>query len=254
MKKSHILLGLVVIAVGVYYFTPSLSSIVSKLVNKYGSEVVGTEVNLIGFDLSLTEGTAAIGKLTVANPANYKQPYLFELNNVKVKIDLKSLTTDTIIIDSIEVARPVIYYEMLSLTQNNIKEIENNIKTYTARNQAQETKEELTATDDSSSESSKKVVIKKLSIADATLSASAGGENVSISLPTITMNNIGGAQDQGANIPQAIAQIMTKILSIASQSVISNNLDNLKSVAKENLDNMVGDVKERVKTLGIFKN
>ena len=249
MKKSHILLGLVVIAVGVYYFTPSLSSIVSKLVNKYGSEVVGTEVNLIGFDLSLTEGTAAIGKLTVANPANYKQPYLFELNNVKVKIDLKSLTTDTIIIDSIEVARPVIYYEMLSLTQNNIKEIENNIKTYTARNQAQETKEELTATDDSSSESSKKVVIKKLSIA-----ASAGGENVSISLPTITMNNIGGAQDQGANIPQAIAQIMTKILSIASQSVISNNLDNLKSVAKENLDNMVGDVKERVKTLGIFKN
>lgn len=254
MKKSHILLGLVVIAAGVYYFTPSLSSIVSKLVNKYGSEVVGTEVNLSGFDLSLTEGTAAIGKLTVANPANYKQPYLFELNNVKVKVDLKSLTSDTIIIDSIEVNHPAIYYEMLSLTQNNIKEIENNIKNYTARNQAQETQQELTASEETSTESSKKVIIKKLSISDATLSASAGAENVSIALPTITMNNIGGSQNKGTNIPQAIAQIMTKILSIASESVISNNLDNLKSVAKENLDNMVGDVKERVKTLGIFKN
>lgn len=254
MKKSTILLGLLVIAAGAYYFTPSLSSIVSKLVNKYGSEVVGTEVKLNGFDLSLTEGTAQIGKLTIANPKNYKQPYLFELNDIKVKVDLKSLTSDTIIIDSIEVNHPALYYEMLSLTQNNIKEIQQNIKTYTARNQAQETKQELTETQESSSAEGKKVVIKKLSITDTVLSASAGNENINISLPSITMNNIGDSKSKGADIPQVIVQIMNKILSVASESVVSNNLNNLKSVAEENLNNMVGDVKERVKTLGIFKN
>ena len=252
MKKTKILLGLVVIAAGIYYFTPSVSSIVSKLVNKYGSEVVGTEVNLSGFDLSLTEGTATVGKLTIANPANYTQPYLFELNNVKVKVDLKSLTSDTIVIEDIEVDKPAIFYEMLSLTQNNIKEIENNISNYTSRNQSADSKKEA-AKDSKEEEGGKNVLIKRLSVKDASLSATLGEQNMSVTLPTITMTNIGGAKDKGTDIPTVIAKVMNKILQVASESVVSNNLNNLKSVAEENLNNMVGDVKDRVKNLGIFK-
>ena len=254
MKKRNLLLGIVVIAAGVYYFTPSVNSIVKKIVNKYGSEVVGTEVNLEGFDFSLTKVEASVKELTIANPANYKKPYLFELKNVSVKVDLKSLTTDTIVIDNIEVNNPAITYEMISLTQNNIKEIQNNIETYSARSKAKETEEELSAAEEKSDGSGKKVVIKKLSVNDASLTAAAGGEEVSITLPTITMNNIGeDSQNKGTDIPQIIAKIMNKILSVASESVVSNKLNNLKSVAEENLNNMVGDVKDRVKNLGIFK-
>ena len=109
MKKKYIFLGALVIIIGAaYYLTPSLESIVKTLVNKYGSEITGTEVKLEGFNLSLTNGEGSISGLTVANPQNYKSPYIISLGGVSVKIDLKSLTTDTIIINEIKVDKPVI--------------------------------------------------------------------------------------------------------------------------------------------------
>ncbi len=253
MKKRYILLGVAVIAAGVYYFTPSLSDIVSGLVHKYGSEVVGTEVNMKGFDLSLTKGEASINKITIANPENYEKPYLFDLTKVQVNVDLKSLTSDTIVIDSIVVDKPEITYEMLSLTQNNIKQIQDNIQNYlkksakpdeaaTAAEEAQE------KTDDAAG---KKVVIKDLQINGAKLAAVVKGKEVSITLPDIEMKNI-GEEKQKKSIPEVIASVMNKVLETASKAVVQNNLNNLKDVARENLEGVVGNVKDRVKELGIF--
>lgn len=255
MKKRYIFLGLIVIiAAAAYYFTPSLNSIVRKLVNKYGSEVTGTEVNLKGFDFSITKGTASIDEITVANPKNYKTPYIFDLNKISVKVNLKSLTSNTIIIDSVEVNKPEITYEMLSLTQNNIKEIQNNIQKYLQKSasdkKADEPKKSETPKE---SGESKNVIIKKLVISDGKLTAASMGQEVAITLPTIEMSNIGQkSSSKGTDIPTVIASIITKILNVASQTVVQNNLSDLENVAKENLNNVVGNVKDRVKTLGIF--
>ena len=116
MKKSSLLISVVVVAAGIYYFGPSLlDSAVKKIVNKYGSEVTGTEVNLEGFSLHPTTGEAAIRQITIANPQNYKMPYLFELNNISVKVDLKSLTSDTVISNFISGVSAVV--EAVSFTR-----------------------------------------------------------------------------------------------------------------------------------------
>ena len=254
MKKSSLLIGVVVVAAGIYYFGPSLlDSAVKKIVNKYGSEVTGTEVNLEGFSLHPTTGEAAIRKITIANPQNYKMPYLFELNNISVKVDLKSLTSDTVIIEDITVDKPAITYEMLSLTQNNIKEIQNNVNSYLNKSSSNDKAETTSETDSADQSAGKKVIIRHLAINDATLSAAAGDKDVSIILPDITMNNIGDdSKKAGSNIPQVIAKILNKILTTATQNVVSQKLGDLKSVAKENLNSVVGGVKDRVKELGIF--
>lgn len=254
MKKSSLLIGVVVVAAGIYYFGPSLlDSAVKKIVNKYGSEVTGTEVNLEGFSLHPTTGEAAIRKITIANPQNYKMPYLFELNNISVKVDLKSLTSDTVIIEDITVDKPAITYEMLSLTQNNIKEIQNNVNSYLNKSSSNDKAETTSETDSADQSAGKKVIIRHLAINDATLSAAAGDKDVSITLPDITMNNIGDdSKKAGSNIPQVIAKILNKILTTATQNVVSQKLGDLKSVAKENLNSVVGGVKDRVKELGIF--
>lgn len=128
MKKKYIFLGiLAIVCVGAYYLTPSLETIVKQVVHKYGSQITGTEVNLQGFNLSLTNGEGSIKGLTVANPTNYKSPNLLDLGGVSVKVDLKSLASDTIVINEIKVDKPVLTYEMLSLTQNNIKQLQDNI-------------------------------------------------------------------------------------------------------------------------------
>ena len=257
MKKRYIFLGLlVVIIAGVYFFAPSLESIVQKVVHKYGSEITGTDVNLKGFKLSLTNGEGRISNITVANPKNYKTPYIFELGEVYVKVNIKSLTTDTIIIDTVEVSKPVITYEMLSLTQNNIKEIQNNVKKNTAstvKKEVQETKKaEKAAPKEEKASAGKKVVIKNLVIKDGEINAVAIEDNkLSVKLPAITMTNIGGAKG-GEPVAATISKVITQILNTASSTVVNSQLADFKGIAEKNLDNVVGGVKDRVKNIGIF--
>lgn len=258
MKKKYIVLTILIAAfAGFYYFTPSIETIVKKVVHKYGSEVTGTDVNLNGFDISLTNGEGKIKQITVANPKGYKSPNLISLDGVSVKVNLKSLTSDVIIIENVQIDKPVITYEMLSLTQNNIKEIQNNIANYGKSKPAE--KAEAAKTEpkkaDKKAEAGKKVIIKSLTVNNGELQAytTVAGQtnNISVKLPTIQMNNIGAAK-QGDSITQTISKVLNQILTTASQTAVSSNLGNLKEVAQENLNNVVGGVKDRVKSFGIF--
>lgn len=250
--KKYIFGFLVLVIAAAWYFTPSLETIVKKVVNKYGSEITGTEVNLQGFKLSLTKGEGEISEITVANPKNYSAPYIFSLGDIFVKVDLKSLATDTIIIDKIAINKPVITYEMLSLTQNNISQIQKNIAANTASTDSQKAEAKEAPKDEASS---KKVIIKELSIANGEIQAIANingkANDLTVPLPTIVMKNI-GEEKKGESIASSITKILNNILKTASKTVVESQLADLKSVANENLDKVVGGVKDRVKELGIF--
>ena len=167
MKKKYIfLLVLVAAFAGFYYLTPSFESIVKQVVHKYGSAVTGTDVNLEGFNLKLADGEGHIGKITVGNPKNYKLKNAMELGGISVKVNIKSLTQDTIVIESVEIDKPVINYEILSLTQNNLSQLLENIK----KNTASAEKAEQSAEKDSGG---KKVIIKKLVVRGGEISVAA---------------------------------------------------------------------------------
>lgn len=251
--KKYIFGFLILVIAAAWYFTPSLETIVKKVVNKYGSEITGTEVNLQGFKLSLTKGEGEISEITVANPKNYSAPYIFSLGDIFVKVDLKSLTTDTIIIDKIAINKPIITYEMLSLTQNNISQIQKNIAANTASTEAKPAQTEDTASKDEAS--SKKVIIKELVVEGGEIQAVANingkANSLTVPLPKIVMKNI-GEEKKGESIASSISKILNNILTTASKTVVESQLGDLKSVASENLDKVVGGVKDRVKELGIF--
>ncbi len=257
MKKKYIILGIVAVAaVAAYVFTPSLDSIVRRLVNKYGSEVTGTNVDLQGFNLSLSKGEGSISQITIANPKNYSAPYLFKLAEISVKVNLKSLTSNTIIIDEIKINKPEITYEMLSLTQNNISEVLKNIENYGQKgSQASDKSDKKAESQNTDEASSKKVIIKNLVIAggDINIIAALPGKSqeLSVKLPPIRMQGIGESR-QGESIPSLIASVINKILTTASQTVIKSGAVDLKGIAQENLDTVVGGVKERIKSIGIF--
>lgn len=256
--KKLIILGVIIVAgAAAYFLSPSLESVVQKLVHKYGSQVTGTDVNLKGFNLSLTTGEASIKGLTVANPSNYKSPYIIDLGGVKAKVDLKSLTSDTIIVDEILIEKPVITYEMLSITQNNVKQIQENVAKNTASAKTEEAKPAKEAKAEKKDDAaSKKVIIKLVKITGGELKALAqmqGKESsVALKMPEITLTNIGGDKKDGASIASSIGVIFNKMLATASQTVINAQLGDLKNVAQENMNNVVDGVKDKVKTLGIF--
>ncbi len=253
--KKYIFLGiLLIIAGGVYYFMNSYEAIVKNLVHKYGSEVTGTDVSLQGFKLSLTNGEGTIKGISVGNPKGYKSPNLFELGEISVKVNLKSLTSDTIVIDHVIIKKPVITYEMLSLTQNNIKEIQNNINNYMAKSAKDSKTEKAAEAKEVKEEGGKKVVIKKLHVEGGELAAITAVTEVKVPLPAMDINGIGEnkGKAEGTTVAGAISKIFSTILTTAQKTVVKNNLSDLKNVAKENLDNVVGGVKDRVKSIGIF--
>lgn len=253
MKKRYIFLSvLVVIIAGVYFFAPSLESIVQKIVHKYGSEITGTDVNLKGFKLGLANGEGNISEITVGNPKDYSAKNIFELGNIYVKVDIKSLTSDTIIIEDIEVSKPIINYEMLSLTRNNISDIQENIQKNTAKSSSSKAEEKTEEAKSEDAAASKKVVIKKLNIKDGEINAIVGKEEaVSVKLPTITMTNI-GADKKGESITTTISKVLGKILSTASSAVVNSKISDLKGVAEKNLEEITGGVKDRIQSIGIF--
>lgn len=262
MKKRYIFFGgIVAVAAAAYFLTPSMETIVKKIVHKYGSEVTGTDVNLGGFNLSLKNGEASLSNITIANPKNYKSPYIFNLGNISAKVDIKSLTKDVIIVENVTIDKPVITYEMLSLTQNNVAEIQNNVSKYGKSDKTAETqdepKEEKAA--DAKAEGGKKVVIKELSVNNGAIEVMAninGKENnLSVPLPNIKINNIGetsNGKDAGTSVATAISKVLNTVLGVASKTVVENQLSDLRNIANDNLDQVVGGVKDRVKNLGIF--
>ena len=251
--KKYIFGFLVLVIAAAWYFSPSLETVVKKVVNKYGSEITGTEVNLQGFKLSLTKGEGEISEITVANPKNYSAPYIFSLGDIFVKVNLKSLASDTIVIEKIAINKPVITYEMLSLTQNNINQIQKNIAANTASKNAQNTQVKEEASKDEGA--SKKVIIKELVVANGEIQAIANingkANDLKVKLPQIVMKNIGD-EKKGESIASSITKILNNILKTASKTVVESQIGDLKSVANENLNKVVGGVKDRVKELGIF--
>lgn len=260
MKKKYVVLGVVaVVCVAAWFLTPSIESVVKKVVHKYGSEITGTDVSLQGFSLSLTNGQGAVKGLTVANPAGYDSPYILDLGGVKVKVNLKSLTTDTIIIDEIIVDKPVVTYEMISLTQNNIKQLQQNIAKNTSKaekTEAADTAKTPSTENKETKAAAKKLIIKLVRINEGELKAVttvAGKSNtIAVKLPQIEMRDLGADKKGGQSIAGSISTVLNKIFTTASQTVINSNLGDLKNVAKDSLKNITGGVRDRIKSVGIF--
>ena len=254
MKKYIFLAVLLVIVGGLFVAIASYEKIVKNVVHKYGSQIVGTDVSLEGFDISFFKGEARVKKIVIANPKGYTTPHFISLDGVFVKIDMNSVLTDTIIIDSVVVDKPSLSYEIISLTQNNVKEIQDNITKNTATAKQVEEEETKKASEEGKKEtSSKKVIIKNLQIKSGEIIAAVAGGDVTVPLPDVNMKNIGAAK-KGNSVAEIISKFMNQILKIASRTIASGKFADLKNVAEENLNEFVGGVKDTLKNLGIFGN
>ncbi len=243
MKKIILALLLIIIAVvAIVYF--NLGYIVKKAVNKYGSEITGTEVSLQGFDLSLSKGEASASKLLVGNPKGYQAQSIFELENIEVNLDIKSLTSDTIVINSIVVNKPVITFEALSLQQNNIKALQDNINKNLPQTQKTES---IAKGSDDNAKSAKKILIKKFVLSKATAQMYLPNINPqSVELPEIVITDFDG------NPQKQIAKIFDAIIENTTKSVSNIAKQELENVAKENLNKITDSIKDKIDLKGLF--
>ncbi len=223
-----ILLFLIVVGVAGTWFY--LDTIVKKAVNKYGSQIVGTEVNLTSFSVNPFKGTLNIGGITIGNPNGYSAPKLLTLGGINVKVNPKSLFSDTIVIEDISIDNPTITYEMPDFSTSNVMQIQQNVAKNSASEPKAETKEEA-----KEETSSKNIVINKVSVAGGILSAITPLQKhetaLNIDLPSVEIANLGG-EGQKLTLKDSIIEIFNKILFNAT-STVTKVLGSAKDMAKK---------------------
>ncbi|MBQ7304213.1 MAG: AsmA family protein [Alphaproteobacteria bacterium] len=247
MKRRNMFImffGLLFVAL--YLSSPSLESIVKELIHEYGSKVIGTDTSIKGLDFKPTSGYVAVEGIKVSNPKGYKSDNLFYLEKLGVQIDIPSITNDVVIINTIEINQPEITYEMLSFKQNNVSDVLKNLKSSIASSEKEKLTENKKTVKKAEKTASKKVIIKNLLVKNGTIAVMTGIGNfkkeLSIPLPEINIHNI-GQERQGLTIKETMNLIIGRILNLASETVISQNLENLKENTANELKNLTSGIK-----------
>jgi len=230
--KRGLLIGVgVVIAVIVIVVVVVLTqggSIIKAAVEEIGPQVTKTSVKLDDADVSLTSGEGTLKGLVIGNPAGYKTDSAFRLGEIKVKVDVGSITGDTVTVREIVIAAPAITYELGGAGGDNIRTIANNAQQFAGGGGG--ASKPAAKKDESGG---KKLIIESLWIRDGKVSVSAtalGGKKLDADLPAIHLTNIG--KDKGGASPAEIAEKVLVAINGSVQKAVANiGLGKLKDAA-----------------------
>jgi len=105
-------------AVAMRYGAGRLDSAVASTVERYGSAVTGTDVDVDGVDLALTAGRAHFTGLTVDNPKGYDTDYALRIGTATVALDIGSLAGDVPVVKELELDGALINAEQRDAASN----------------------------------------------------------------------------------------------------------------------------------------
>jgi uncharacterized protein involved in outer membrane biogenesis len=227
MKKWLIIAAAVVVVVIalVLFGLSKLGPIIKTAINTYGPEITKTDVRVKDVGVSIFSGEAKLKDFLLGNPKGFKSPAAMTVGSIFVKVNEKSIATDTIVIDKIEVIRPEITYEKASGTDN-FQTILNNVKSATGGGTAAKKPAKEKG-------GGKKLLIKDLIIKDGkvnlTMTALAG-KTVSTSLPEIHLKDIGkskGSTSPAEAFKEVFAALHREITSPAVTDALKKSLKDL---------------------------
>lgn len=188
MKKNVLIVvgGIVLlIAVLLWQVVANLDSIVARVIEDVGSDVLKTDVSVSGVSVDLKGGKAEIAGMTIANPEGYSRANLFEMKGIAVDLDLNSLGKDVLVINAIQIQNPKINFEGKADGGSNMQTLLENIDSGSS--------EESTPSEGEAA----KMIINSFELSGAKVKAISEmkpGEPSEINLPTVKMTGIGKAQ------------------------------------------------------------
>ena len=239
MKRTLTIGGSVIVVVAAVWFIvatfvfPSIESVVKAAIEKIGSDLTQTTVRLDDVKLSLTDGKASLHGLHMTNPSGFEDTDAFAFDQVTVKVDLTTLTSDVVVINEVIVEKPRIRYE-LGEKGTNIDTIRSNV-------------ESQQSSGSSSDGDSPSFIIKNLYLRDGTVGVAATGltdQQLSVPLPDIHLTDV-GAEGAGASPGDIIEQTLAAVGGGITTAVADINLDGIRQ-GIEDVASDTGEVIEDV--------
>lgn len=218
---------LLIIAGALYWAYSSLDSLVEAGIEKAGSELTETDVEVGSAAVSLADRTAAISGFTIANPAGFSKKSAFALDTISMTLDTVRSTKDVIVIKELRIENPVVNYE-LSGKNNNIDAIRKTVERNTASDMDDDEEED---------DDDMRFIIDRFIITKGEIKLATGGDKIASSdLPAIRINNIGANKGgvTGAELGQIIigemsGQVKKAVASGALNELLGPVNDNVKS-------------------------
>ncbi len=220
MKKIGI--GVVVIAVclgiAIYLLLGNLDKIMKGAIEGIGSELLGVSVSVAEVELDLKSGMGQIRGVSIANPAGYQAQNAFEMDMIRLGIDLTSLRSQPFVINELNVQSPVVELEVKADGSTNLQDLLDNIRKNS--NKADEkAAEEQPPADGEGEKEPIRLSFKKLTITGVTVHAVVpDSDPAQVVIPDIVRENVGAtegltpAQVGGVIIGDIVAQSMAAAL------------------------------------------
>ena len=248
--KRWILIGgglIVLIAMVVFYFVfSSLDSLIIAAVEKFGSQITQTEVRLKEAKVSVTSGEGVLRGLSMGNPKGFKTENALRLGEISLKLDVRTVTKDPVVIKEIVISAPQVTYE-LGPNGSNIDAIKRNINAYVGKGK-DKPKEKGTAKNGEKKEG-RKLVIEHLYIRNGKISIGSTlmqGKTLSAPLPDIHLTDIG--KKKGGATAGEVAEKVFDSISIGVRSAVAKvDPRKMLGAAKEGIAGFEGAIKERAK-------
>ncbi|MEN6307542.1 MAG: AsmA family protein [Anaerohalosphaeraceae bacterium] len=227
MKKIVTALGIILVLLVVLVFV--LFTLFGNKALKMGIETGGTAalkvpVSLQDANLSILGGKVELAGLNIKNPEGYQHPDFMSMGKAAVALNTKSLLSETIEIQKIQLDDIQLTLEQKGLSENNLQAILKNLP------KSDKPAEPTTET------SGKKLVIKELVINGVQVKAKllpipGKADTVTLKVNPIVLTDIGG--DKPVNTAELTSKILTAIAGgITEQGKDLLPLDMIDSIGK----------------------
>jgi hypothetical protein len=253
-KAAKIFIGLAVAVVAILVVVgvlvvQNLDTIIKRVIEDVGSDVVGTQVSVGEVKFSLQEGRGEIYGLRIANPPGFTSPSAFEMDEVAVQLEPRSLAGPVIVISEVLIDGARLTAEQRGTTTN-LKQLQEGMKPAS----------EEPAPPASDEPGDVRLMLEKFAFVNsaATVDTEQLGDKT-LKLPNIRMSDIGD-RETGLTPEQLASRMVSTIVSQAQKAVqdyLENAIkDAAKKEAEKRIDEKIGtENREKLESLkGMLKN
>lgn len=198
MKKILFILAglLVVVGIAVFVLVGNLDKVVKSAMEGVGSELMGVPVTVSSVGIKLKNGEGEIAGLVIGNPAGFTSSNAFQMDVIRLGIDLGSIGKQPIVINELRIDKPIVNLELKDDGSSNLQTITDSMEKNGSKADKKAAEEQSEAEGTPKGEPVK-IAFKKLNITGVTVNVIKEGlatQNETIVIPDIVLTNVGGVE------------------------------------------------------------
>lgn len=193
-----------------------LGRLIERGVEREGPGITGTDVSLGSARVSIFDGEGSLKRLRIANPEGFSGGDAFDLGEIAIAIDVKSVTGDVIHIRSLVIQAPRLLAEFDAAGSSNLDAIRAHARA-ASRGESKDAK--------GGEGSAARLIIDEFRFENAEVRALAPAFDVdkTLVLPPVVLKNL-GAKQGGATASDIANQVLRPIVDAAIQAATKEYL------------------------------